>query len=239
MSTFLLVHGAWHGGWCWFKVAPLLEARGHRVLAPDLPSHGIDRTPIGAVSLETYAQRICEILDGCEEPVVLVGHSMGGLVVSRAAELRPAKVRTLVYVAAFLLRDGQSLLDILQAQAESPSLPHLRFNSDHSATTLNPDSIRAIFYDDCSASDVALARSLLVPQPMAVQAAPLRISAEHWGSVPRVYIECERDNAIPIAAQRAMQSGSPCKRVITLSTGHSPFFAAPAELARHLADLGP
>jgi pimeloyl-ACP methyl ester carboxylesterase len=237
MSIFLLVHGAWHGGWCWFKVAPLLEAQGHRVLAPDLPSHGIDRTPVGEVSLETYARRICEILDGCEEPVVLVGHSMGGLVVSRAAELRPAKVRTLVYVAAFLLRDGESLLDILQAHAASPSLPHLRFNSDRGTTTLNPDSIRAMFYNDCSASDVALARSLLVPQPMAVQAAPLRVSAEHWGSVPRVYIECERDNAIPIAAQRAMQSGSPCKRVITLSTGHSPFFAAPAELARHLTDL--
>ena len=237
MSTFVLVHGAWHGAWCWFKVVPLLEAQGHRVVAQDLPSHGIDRTPIGAVSLETYADSVCEILDRCGEPVTLVGHSMGGLVISRAAELRPARVRTLVYLTAFLLRDGQSLLDLLQFEPGSLSLSHLRFNSDGSATTLNPDTIRAMFYQDCSASDVALARSMLGPQSMGVQAAPLRVSAERWGSVQRTYIECERDNAIPIALQRAMQSKTPCERVIRLPTGHSPFLSAADELAAHLAKL--
>ncbi len=105
MSTFVLVHGGWSGGWTWEKVVPLLEEAGHQVEAPDLPGHGDDRTPIPQVSLQGYADRICRVLDAQPEPVVLVGHSSGGLVISQAAEQRPDKVKMLVYLAAFLLRD--------------------------------------------------------------------------------------------------------------------------------------
>src|SRR5579871_2802681 len=79
MSTFLLVHGAWHGGWCWRKIAPLLEAKGHTVFAPDLPSHGKDRTLASSVTLESYVDRICQIAVTHTEPVILLGHSMGGV----------------------------------------------------------------------------------------------------------------------------------------------------------------
>ena len=81
MATFVLIHGAWHGGWCWRKVVPHLEAAGHTVIAPDLPSHGDDPTPAAEVTLDDYVRRVCEILDAQDEPVVLVGHSMGGLLV--------------------------------------------------------------------------------------------------------------------------------------------------------------
>lgn len=74
MTTFVLIHGAWHGGWCWDKVVPLLEQAGHVAVAPDLPSHGADRTPVAEVTLDAYVARVCEILDAQPEPVVLLGH---------------------------------------------------------------------------------------------------------------------------------------------------------------------
>jgi len=103
MSTYVLVHGAWHGAWCWFKTAPLLQKLGHKVITPDLPAHGIDKAATASVTLAGYSQRIVDVLDACPEPVILVGHSMGGIAITEAAQARPDKVSRLVYVTAFLL----------------------------------------------------------------------------------------------------------------------------------------
>ena len=237
MSTYVLVHGAWHGAWCWYKVKWLLEKQGHTVLTPDLPSHGIDRTPISSVSLQSYAERVSTTLDACGEPVILVGHSMGGIAITQAAEARPAKVATLVYLTAFLLPAGRSLLEEAQTDAWTEVLPNLVFASDHSWAEVKSEAIRSAFYADCSDADVALAKSLLVPQATAPLAAAVQTTDEHWGSVPRVYVECSVDKAITIQAQRAMYARLPCSRVITMATSHSPFFSAPDVLAEHLLSL--
>src|SRR5262245_17861037 len=100
MSTFVLVHGAWHGAWCWYKVVPQLTQAGHTAIAPDLPGLGRDRTPLAEISLDRWTEAICEIVDAATEPVVLVGHSRGGIVISEVAERRPARVATLVYLTA-------------------------------------------------------------------------------------------------------------------------------------------
>ena len=109
MAIYLLIHGAWHGGWCWRKVAPLLESKGHRGIAPDLPGHGQDRTPLASVTLESYARRICEIARQQTEAVILAGHSMGGVAITQAGEYCAEKIQALVYVCAFLPRNGDSL----------------------------------------------------------------------------------------------------------------------------------
>lgn len=237
MATFVLVHGAWHGAWCWFKVIPLLEKRGHTVIAVDLPSHGTDRTPTRDVSLELYAECVCRVLDACREPVILVGHSMGGVVISRAAELRPEKVGKLVYVAAFLLPSGATIFETTSTEANAAAMTDLVINEDGSAAAVKPESIRHVFYADCEDSEVALARTLLVPQALAVSVTPLSTKDENWGRVPRFYVECTHDNAIPVETQRAMVARLPCQRVISLATSHSPFFSAPGELSAHLLQL--
>ncbi len=81
MNSFVLVHGSWHGAWCWYKVIPLLEQAGHRLFSPDLPSLGGDKTPISAISLKTWTDSICQILDSQTQPVILVGHSRGSLII--------------------------------------------------------------------------------------------------------------------------------------------------------------
>jgi pimeloyl-ACP methyl ester carboxylesterase len=109
MATFVLVHGAFHGGWCWYKIVPLLEAKGHRVLAPDLPGLGDDHTPLADLSLAAWTDSVAAKLHVLGTPVILVGHSRGGIVISEVAERVPEHVSALVYLTAFLVSDGESL----------------------------------------------------------------------------------------------------------------------------------
>ena len=112
MARIVLVHGAFAGAWCWEPVLPGLRAAGHEVEAIDLPGSGGDETPVEEVSLDAYANRVCAVLaDG--RPAVLVGHSMGGMVITQAAARCPEHVAALVYLAAFLPADGQSLMELV------------------------------------------------------------------------------------------------------------------------------
>jgi pimeloyl-ACP methyl ester carboxylesterase len=107
-ATFVLVHGGFHGGWCWEQVVPLLESAGHFALAPDMPGMGADPTPHGEITLASTAGHLARIVSAQSGPIVLVGHSMGGMFISEAAELVSARITGLIYVAAVLLaRDGQ------------------------------------------------------------------------------------------------------------------------------------
>jgi pimeloyl-ACP methyl ester carboxylesterase len=104
---------------------PLLEKKGHTVVAPDLPSHGRDKTHLSAVSLQAYVDSVCKILDAQREPVILVGHSMGGAIITQVAEYRPAKIKTLVYVTAVLLKNGEAIFPVFQQDTESLLLPKI------------------------------------------------------------------------------------------------------------------
>lgn len=237
MSVYVLVHGAWQGSWCWDKVVPLLEKEGHTVQSPNLPGHGNDKTPIPEISLQAYADRVCDILDAQSEPVVLVGHSMGGVVITQAAEYRPDKVKILVYLAAFLLQNGEFLLQYGELDKDSLVLPNLIMSEDQSFATIKEEVVKAAFYGDCSDEDVERARSLLVPQASAPLATPVSTSKDNFGSLPRIYISCSRDRVISPSIQEKMYRYLPCEKVIQMDTSHSPFFSAPEELAKHLLSI--
>ena len=112
MARIVLVHGAFAGAWAWEPVVGPLEALGHTVEAPDLPGAGADETPVGEVTLAAYAERVGGVLAARPEPAVLVGVSMGGVVITQVAGNAPERVRSLVFVCAFMPGDGQSLLDL-------------------------------------------------------------------------------------------------------------------------------
>jgi pimeloyl-ACP methyl ester carboxylesterase len=237
MAEFILVHGAWHGGWCWDSVAMLLGGAGHRVHAPDLAGLGADRTPLAGITLARWREQIVALVDAAPEPVVLVGHSRGGIVISEVAEARPDGVACLVYLAAFLLGDGESVSRTMRADGTSLILPNLIVFEDEVSSLVRGEALAETFYGDCTADEAAHAAARLRPEPVLPNRTPVRVSAERFGRVRRAYIATAADRAVPPALQRRMYSALPCERVIAMDTAHSPFISAPATLALHLATL--
>jgi pimeloyl-ACP methyl ester carboxylesterase len=236
VTTFILIAGAWHGAWCWYKIVPLLWRAGHRAIAVDLPGLGRDRTPLGEVSLQSYVDRVSAAMEEQPGGAVLVGHGRGGIVISQLAEQRPARIEKLVYVAGFLLPAGQAVLPDALNDPGSLLIPELAVNEAKGYVAVGGEAWQAL-YGDCSDEDIALAASLLTPEPLAPCETPLDLSERNFGRVPRVYIETLCDDAVTLRAQRRMVGAMPCTSVISMQTGHSPFFCAPQELAHHLASL--
>jgi pimeloyl-ACP methyl ester carboxylesterase len=237
LTTFVLVHGAWHGAWAWEKVAAELKNAGHRVLAFDLPAAGDDQTPGHEVTLDSYAAAIAKVIRAEKEKVVLVGHSMGGIAISAAAELVPDRIRRLIYLTGFLPRHGETLL-ALEERNPRPTVPPALVVKEGSPTAvLHPDRIVEIFFHDLPPHEAEAAKAKLTPQPLAPLATPIKLTPERFGRVPKSYIECTDDHAISIELQRDMISKTPVDEVVSLKSSHSPFLSMPLETARALMRL--
>jgi pimeloyl-ACP methyl ester carboxylesterase len=233
MSRFVLVHGAFGGAWIWEPLSAELEAAGHSVLAIDLPGAGADRTPVAEVTLDAYAERICEVLAQEPEPVVLVGHSMGGMAVTHAAARCPERVALLVYVAAFLPNSGQSLIDLtkLPEGADDQVQANLVVEGDPPVATMAPEVVRDVVFGTCSAERAAWAAERCGEQPLAPFLGPAEVPGD---AVPRAYVIATQDRAIPPALQRRMIAENPCVDVAEFDTDHSPMLSATSELAAAL-----
>jgi pimeloyl-ACP methyl ester carboxylesterase len=237
--TVLLVHGAWHGSWCWAKVASLLQQSGINVVTVDLPGRAGDETPVEALTLERMARAVCQVARLQGRPVVVVGHSFGGMAITQAAEYEPEDFATLVYVCAFLPANGQSVRSLFGSRPGGVVATHVEMNTPRTGYSRFRAGapLDEIFYNDCSAEDVARASAMLIPEPMAPSATPVDVSAQRFGRIPRVYVQCRRDRIIPLALQQQMCETTPCERVVSLESGHSPFLSVPAELAAILASV--
>lgn len=231
MACFILVPGAWHGAWCWEHLAPLLEAAGHQVTALDL-----DDTPYGANPLPLWARQIAALAEAAPEPVILVGHSRGGLVIGEAAELVPGKIRKLVYLSGFLLPAGESM-ESAMARPEAGGAPNYLRAARGRMLALAAESVIPRFYFLAAPHLAADAASRVHPEPMGTFSAPSTVTAARFGQLPRAYIECTEDQVVPIALQRAMQAELPCQTVISLRADHSPFLSMPKALEQALLSL--
>src|SRR5260221_5099251 len=136
MGIYVLVHGGWHGAWCWNRIVPSLEKKGHHVIAVDLPGHGRDKSVTAKVTMKDYVDVLVAQLDALPEPVCLVGHSSGGAIATQVAEHRPEKIRALVYLAAFLPRSGESILGLFHQATDSVLLRSVVASADQSPMTV-------------------------------------------------------------------------------------------------------
>lgn len=225
--NILLIHGSAHGAWCWQKVLPLLADRGHTARAIDLPSHGQDRTPLADVTLDSYADAILAAIGA---PTLVVGHSMGGYPISVAADRDPSKIAGLVYLCAYVPWPGLSLVEMRKRAPYQPLMKAVQVSDDRQSFTIDPAMAREVFYHDCADDDVAMAIDNLCPQAVLPQATPVTLG-ENWAGLPRSYVICQNDRAIPPEFQREMAEGFEPKDVYELSTSHSPFLADPDALA--------
>lgn len=234
MAHFVLVHGSWHGAWCWQKLIPLLELAGHSAVALDLPGHGDDRTPTSRIALSDYTDRISATVAAQPGPVVLVGHSMGGGAITQAAEACSEHLRLLVYLTAYVPGHGSSIAEQALGDAASLLTGSVLIDPDAGVASLSEDVIDACFYADCEPDDIAFARKHLRDDPLAPLTAPLDLQNAAARTIPRVYIECLRDATLTLEHQRAIRAAGSWANVYSLDTGHSPFLSAPRALAEHL-----
>jgi pimeloyl-ACP methyl ester carboxylesterase len=232
-----LVHGAWHGSWCWREIISDLEGHRQTVVARDLPGLGEDKMPPGAITLEGYTEAVCGALLTEREPVLLVGHSMGGIVISQAAERHPERIKGLVYVSGYLLCDGQSLVQVTQEDENMGKLAPWLI-SDDTVCNFLADRHREIFYNRCTQSDAEWASSMLVSQPLAPLVTPVHVTEERFGRVPKFYVRCLQDQLVIPSLQERMLAATPCQRVVSIDTDHSPFLSTPKELVTHILSFG-
>jgi pimeloyl-ACP methyl ester carboxylesterase len=227
----VLLHGSWHGAWCWHKVVPQLQSHGHVVHVPDLPAHGRHwKVARGLTTLSSMAASVCRILDALDEPALLVAHSRGGIVASTVAELRPGKLRGVVYLAAYMLRHGERVADFFRSDRDSLVPTSLRISAATLTDRLGEEAYRPALYADCCDADIALARALLTPEPSLPALTRLKLSDARYGSVKRHYIELTQDKAVSLALQRRMIAASPCHSVSSIDASHSAYFSQPEQL---------
>ncbi len=230
MASFVLVHGSWQGAWCWRGIERRLIAKGHDAVAIDLPAHGEDHSAPETITLQDYVDRTVQAVHASKDRPILVGHSMGGAIVSQAAESIPGGVRALVCVAALVPSGGSTMMKFVDG-FDPEYLAQILWAPDRRTARLTPEGARLFLYTHCPAEAIESSLPLVTVEPVAPYETPLRLTAANFGSVPRYYIECLQDRVVPIALQGAVHSEIRFDRVFSLDTGHAPYYSTPDELA--------
>ena len=239
MARFVLVHGAFGGSWCWDPLLEPLTAAGHTVETLDLPGAGDDESPVEDVTLENCAARVCSVLAQRPERAVLVGHSMGGVVVTQAAANCPEHVASLVYVCAFMPSNGQSLLDLTRLPEGANDLiqANIVIEGEPPVAFLPSDAAAIAIYNRCDEESIAWAVERRRPQPVAPFATPVAVDEAVLAAIPRSYVFTAHDQSIPPELQRRMIAEHPCRKVFELDADHAPYLSATGELVAALLEL--
>ena len=217
---FILVHGLGHGGWCWEKTQDELEARGHEVVAPDLP----------LTSLADDADTVARLVEA-HSPAVLVGHSYGGLVISFAAARSSGTISHLVYLAAAMIGPDEDYLAIM-AEHDTPLSAGL-IENDGTWLTVSPDNAARAFYNECDEQTTQAAVARLRPTSVNCHMITEPFPTP-WRDIESLFIVCARDGAMPPGAQRMLAKKA--AKVAEIDTDHSPFLSANNALCDLLLD---
>jgi pimeloyl-ACP methyl ester carboxylesterase len=276
-TAFVFVHGAWHGAWCYKKVANILATQDYLTIALDLPGHGLsakfpvsyfqrplalpgdlntERSPVADVTLDDYVEQVVRTVHQVTDrgkKVVLVGHSLAGIVLNAVGEkLGSPEIDRLIYLAAFMPPTNSSIIETLARSPQADEKVALLLLADPAqigALRIDCNSVdpayltlmRSAFYGDINETDVRAIANFLTPdtpsQPFATQ---VTLSPQKWGSIPRTYIQCTEDWAIRLATQVLMIADADAftpenlTQVVSLTSSHSPFFSQPENLVNAL-----
>ena len=228
----VLVHGAFENAQIWGHVSAKLQADGYKVVAVDLPRRpGAPAAP-NKVSLDLYRDTVLTALDKLHHPALVVGHSFGGIVISAAAEEAPTKIRTLVFVAAYLPQDGDSLVSMANKDADAKIGPHLRIDKEKGIASVEYSARADLFANGASAGLRKAIPDLILDEPVGPLATPVHVTAGKFGKVDKVYIHTALDQVISPSFQAKMVANTPVRAEYTLPTGHTPFLTDPVDLAK-------
>jgi acetyl esterase/lipase len=244
--ALVLVHGAWYGNYAWTKLTPLLKSKGITVVSFDLPGYAGDKSRAAEFTLDDYVKKVATVANGIPGKVILLGHSMGGAIISAASEvLGPEKVEKLIFLDAFLLQNGQSILaqvsqmDAATAAAGNAAekkliLNFLEFSEDRKLCVVPADKKIQVFCHDCPKEDVAVINANPVWQPVAALATPISVSDSKYGVIPKYFIQCVNARDLD---RSSILNNVKLEKVYTLPSSHSPFFSMPEKLAEIISDI--
>ncbi|HYV43867.1 MAG TPA: alpha/beta hydrolase [Myxococcaceae bacterium] len=235
----VLVHGAFMGGWAWDAVASQLRQAGELVTVVNLPCHDPGTSSMEGATLDAYVDRVGQAVDAEPLPAVLVGHSMGGMVISQYAERSPEKVQRLIYLAAYLPSDGQNLVDLAFSDTGSQILGAAEIDQETGRVSLARDALQPILCGDCTPEEAKVLRDRYHDEPLLPMATPVHLSAERFGAVPKAYVFTEGDQTITPELQHRMADAVTLAGAVTLDTSHTPQLSAPGKLAAALQHLLP
>lgn len=233
-----LVHGAFEDASVWGHVVAKLKADGYDVVAITLPGRPASPMAADKVSLDIYRDTVVSALNKLPGKVILAGHSFGGIVISAAAEKAPEKIKTLVYVAAYLPRNGESLVSLAQQDADAKIGPHLQIQQDKGIAVVEYAARADLFANDGPAQLRAAIPDLILDEPAAPLGTPVQLTDARFGKVDKIYVHTSKDQVISPAMQAKMVQATPVRRETTLPTGHTPFLTDPDDLATAIETAG-
>ncbi len=243
-KNYVLVHGAWQAPYVWDAVKATLINEGNNVTVVELPGHGSDQTPIPAITLNLYANTVMNAISKIDGKVILVGHSLGGMIISSVAEQMPSKIEKLVYLSAYLPTSGQSLLSLALTDqgsmlgGEVNGTKILDVDTVHGTLDVLKSQIANVFIQDGSAQAQNLVIQNYRIEPLVPFATPVTLTSANFGSVTKVYIKTLQDRVVSPGLQDRMIATGNVKTVYQLNTSHSSFLVKPDSLATLLTKIG-
>lgn len=233
----ILVHGAYHGAWCWDPLLDCLHGTGVKAYAPDLPGHGTAQGWINDQTMKNYIDAIVHKIDEMDTPVTLLGHSMSGAVVTACAEARPDKIAHLVFLAAYIPANGETVGDLVKADKASFVQAERIDVAGNDAICLKAGTLSDAFYSGATPKQLAWAEDRVQLQGFEPFTHTFTLTDNGFGSIPKTAIICTEDRAISPDHQRWMATHAGCDPIIDLASDHSPFATNTNALAEILIRL--
>lgn len=230
VKTYVIVPGAWSAPYAWQTVKNLLIAQGQKVVVVQLPGHGGDKTDFTTITLDKYRDRVVTVIDSLNTKVILVGHSMAGMVISEVAEKVPSKIEKMIYIAAYLPKSGQSLTDLAYTDTTSLLAQNLIMINGGLSLDVPHDKIPDIFIQDGTDAIKTLVLNNYTVEPGIPFGNPAILTSANWGSVDKYYIHTILDHAVTLKLQNRMVAAAGLTKIYNINSSHSPFLAKPDSL---------
>lgn len=238
-NNYVLVHGAWQAPYVWDAVKTSLINEGNNVTVVELPGHGSDQTVPSTLTLNIYRDKVIDAVSKMDGKVILVGHSLGGMIISAVAEQIPSKIEKLVYLAAYLPASGQSLLDLAQSDPGSAlGGAGILINNPDGTIDVKHDQIVNIFIQDGTTQIQNLVLQNYRPEPVIPFTNQVTLTSANFGAVEKVYIKTLQDHVVSPGLQDRMIATAGVKTIFQLNTSHSAFLAKPDSVAILLTKIG-
>ncbi len=241
MTALLLVHGGFLDRHCWDLSLPFLKDQGFVPHTVSMPGNGRDTISAFSATMAKNAKAICDKVEEIGGPVVLLGHSMGGYSISAAAEMCPGPISQMIYLSGWLPEQaGMSMLQMDKNHADvikGPLVePAVNWKLLRGVLQANPETCSQFLCHTATDEGIAFLRSNLHPQPIRPGLSKVAWSEARMGAIPKAYIECAEDRAIPLGGQKHFQKNATFERVVTINSDHCPFISEPEMFAKAVAE---